>query len=55
VAGLTAEQVVQRLAAKKIRTTTSPYRTSYARVSAGIMNFPEEIDLVLRAIRELSA
>jgi selenocysteine lyase/cysteine desulfurase len=55
VAGLKPEQVVQRLAAKKIRTTTSPYKTSYARVSAGIMNFPEEIELVLRAIREMAA
>ena len=55
VAGLTAEQVVQRLAAKKVRTTTSPYKTSHARVSAGIMNFPEEIELVLRAIREMAA
>jgi selenocysteine lyase/cysteine desulfurase len=54
VAGLTPEQVVQRLAAKKIRTTTSPYKTSYARVSAGIMNFPEEIELVLREIRTMA-
>jgi len=55
VAGLTPEQVVQRLGAKRFRTTTSPYKVSYARVSAGIMNFPEEIDAVLRAIRELRA
>lgn len=55
VAGFTPEQVVQRLAAKRFRTTTSPYKVSYARVSAGIMNFPEEIDAVLRAIRELKA
>jgi len=53
VAGLTPEQVVQRLAARRFRTTTSPYKVSYARVSAGIMNFPEEIDAVLRAIRGL--
>jgi hypothetical protein len=26
---------------------------SYARVAAGIMNSPEEVDVVLRAIREL--
>jgi len=53
VAGLTAEQVTQRLAAKRIRTSSSPYKTSYARVAAGIMNFPHEVDAVLRAIREL--
>jgi isopenicillin-N epimerase len=55
VVGLTPEQVAGRLAAQKIRTNSSPYKISYARVSAGIMNFPEEIDTVLRAIRRLSA
>jgi len=55
VAGLAAEEVTQRLATRKIRTTNSPYKTSYPRVSAGIMNFPEEIETVLRAIRSLSA
>lgn len=54
VAGLTAEQVAERLAKQKIRTNSSPYRISYACVSAGIMNFPEEIDVVLRAIRRMS-
>ena len=53
VRGLAPGQVVGRLAEKKIRTTTSPYKVSYARVSAGIMNKPEEIDLVLREIRAL--
>jgi len=52
--GLAPGQVVARLAEKKIRTTTSPYKVSYARVSAGIMNRPEEIELVLREIRALS-
>jgi isopenicillin-N epimerase len=55
VAGLSPDEVVQRLAAKRMRTTTSPYKVSYARVSAGVMNFPEEIDAVLREIRALSA
>ncbi|MGH3829858.1 MAG: aminotransferase class V-fold PLP-dependent enzyme [Pseudonocardiaceae bacterium] len=55
VAGLTPQQVTQRLAAKKIRTSNSPYKTSYARVAAGIMNFPEEIDTALRAIRTLAS
>src|SRR5436190_841513 len=53
VRGLTPGQVVARLAQKQIRTTTSPYKVSYARVSAGIMNKPEEIELVLREIRTL--
>lgn len=55
VAGLTAEQVTQRLAERRIRTANSPYRVSYARVSAGMMNQPAEIDAVLRAIRALAA
>ena len=55
VAGLSPDEVVRRLAAKRIRTTTSPYKISYARVSAGIMNLPEEIDTVLREIRALAA
>jgi selenocysteine lyase/cysteine desulfurase len=53
VRGLTPDQVVKRLADKKIRATTSPYKVTYARVSAGIMNLPEEIELVLREIRAL--
>lgn len=55
VAGLTAEQVTQRLAERRIRTSNSPYKVSYARVSAGMMNQPAEIDAVLRAIRALAA
>lgn len=54
VRGLTPAQVVGRLAEKKIRTTTSSYKISYARVAGGVMNMPEEIDLVLREIRTLA-
>jgi selenocysteine lyase/cysteine desulfurase len=54
IQGLTPQEVTDRLAAKKIRTNASPYKVSYARVSAGIMNSPDEIDTVLRALRELS-
>ena len=55
VAGLTADGVTERLTAKRIRTTSSPYKVSYARVSAGIMNLPEDIDMALRALREIAA
>ena len=54
MAGLTADQVTERLTARRIRTTSSPYRVSYARVSAGVMNMPEDIETALRALRELS-
>ena len=53
VRGVTAEDVAKRLAEKRIRTSSSPYKVSYARVSAGVMNFPEDIDTVLREIRAL--
>jgi selenocysteine lyase/cysteine desulfurase len=55
IRGMAPGQIVAQLAQKKIRTTTSPYKVSYARVSAGIMNKPEEIELVLREIRALAA
>jgi isopenicillin-N epimerase len=55
VAGLSAEEVTNRLLAKKIRTSSSPYKVSYARVAVGIMNSPEEVELVLREIRALTA
>jgi selenocysteine lyase/cysteine desulfurase len=54
ITGLTAKQVTERLAAKRIRTNESPYKIPLARVSAGIMNSPEDVDTVLRAIRALA-
>jgi len=54
VEGLKPEEVTKRLAEKKIRTTSSPYKVSYARVAAGIMNAPDDIDRVLRQIGALA-
>ena len=53
IAGSTADQVTERLATKRIRTSSSPYRVSYPRVAAGIMNFPEEIERVLTELRAM--
>jgi isopenicillin-N epimerase len=53
VAGVKPEEVARRLAEKRIRTSSSPYKVSYARVAAGVMNFPDEIERVLREIRAL--
>src|SRR5438105_11560612 len=50
VAGLQPEEVGKRLADKKTRTSSSPYTVSYARVAAAVMNFPSEIETVLREI-----
>lgn len=54
VAGLTPEAVVAKLAQRRIHATASPYKHSYARLAAGIMNHEEEIDTALAAVRELA-
>jgi isopenicillin-N epimerase len=54
VAGLKATDVTQRLLARKIRTSDSPYKASYARVSAGIMNAPADVETVLRELRAIA-
>jgi selenocysteine lyase/cysteine desulfurase len=54
LAGTKAEEVDRRLARRKIRTSSTPYKTSYARVAAGIMNSPDEIDTALGEIRALA-
>ncbi|MGE5209351.1 MAG: aminotransferase class V-fold PLP-dependent enzyme [Alphaproteobacteria bacterium] len=48
------EQVVKRLLDKCIVASTTPYRTSYVRVACSIVNTPEEVDRVLREIRNLA-
>ena len=55
LAGMTAAEVAARLAARRIRTSISPYKVCYARVAAGIMNGEEDIELVLRALRRLAS
>ncbi len=55
VDGMKPEEVVAHLHARKIRATTSPYAVSYARVSAGIMISPEEVERTLREVRALAA
>ena len=54
VAGLSPEAVVARLAERRIHATSSPYKVSYARLAAGIMNTPAEIDTALAAVRDLA-
>lgn len=53
VAGLTPQEVVEKLLEQHIIASTSPYAPSYARLSFGIMNTPEEVDTTLKAIRGL--
>ncbi len=52
--GLTTEAVVDKLLERNIVSSASPYAKSYARLSFGIMNTPEEADVTLRAVRDLA-
>ena len=54
VAGFTPEAVVARLAQRRIHATASPYKVSYARLAAGIMNREQEIDTAITAVRDLA-
>lgn len=54
VAGLTPDAVVAQLAQRRIHATASPYKHSFARLSAGIMNREEEVDAALAAVRKLA-
>jgi isopenicillin-N epimerase len=54
VAGMTPRAVVQRLRERQIVATTTPYTPSYARLAAGLLNSPEEVDQVLREVRALA-
>jgi isopenicillin-N epimerase len=54
IAGLSPEAVVARLLDRRIVATTTPYSPSYARLAAGLMNNPDEVELVLREVRALA-
>ena len=54
VAGLGPDAVVNRLLARQIVATTTPYTPSYARLAAGLFNTPDEVETVLREVRALA-
>jgi selenocysteine lyase/cysteine desulfurase len=54
VRGMSPGQVVQRLRQQGIIGSTTPYATSYARLTPGLLNSPEEIEAALRAVRALA-
>jgi selenocysteine lyase/cysteine desulfurase len=54
VAGLAPDAVVARLLGRRIVATTTPYSPSYARLAAGLMNSPDEVETVLREVRALA-
>jgi hypothetical protein len=47
------EDVVKRLLDQRIVASTTPYRVSYARVACSIVNTPQQVETVLRAIGQL--
>jgi selenocysteine lyase/cysteine desulfurase len=47
------EEVVKRLLEQQIVASTTPYRVSYARVACSIVNTAQEVESVLRAIRNV--
>jgi isopenicillin-N epimerase len=53
VKGLHPDEVVHRLLDRKIIASTTPYRNTHARLSAGMMNTTDEVNEVLRAVRAL--
>jgi len=55
VAGLSPDDVVKRLLERKVVASTSPYKTTYARLSASLVNDPAEVDAALRAVRAILA
>ncbi len=46
--------VVKKLLASKIIASTSPYAVTYARLAAGVMNTPGEVDKAVAAVRALA-
>ena len=55
VEGLPADEVVARLLEKRIIASASPYAVPYARLSAGLMNTPEEVDQAIAAVRAIAS
>lgn len=51
VTGHSGDEVVARLAQKRIQITTAAYRIPYARIGTAILNTPSEIDRTLKEIR----
>jgi selenocysteine lyase/cysteine desulfurase len=55
VEGVKPETVVEKLLAKKIVASTSPYKVTYARLAPSLVNDEREVEAALRAVREIAA
>lgn len=54
VDGRTPDQVVEGLLARRIIASTSPYRTSYARLAPSLVNSPEQVEAAVGAVRAIA-
>jgi isopenicillin-N epimerase len=54
VAGLSPQQVIERLGRKRIVASVTPYDVPYARLAPGLLTMPEDVDKVLEEIRALA-
>jgi len=54
VEGMTHKEVVERLRAKRVIGSETPYKVSYARLTPGAWNTPAEVDESLRQVRALA-
>ncbi|MGH8188205.1 MAG: aminotransferase class V-fold PLP-dependent enzyme, partial [Steroidobacteraceae bacterium] len=52
--GRKAADVARQLLERKVIASTGPYAPSYVRLSAGLMNTPEEVDQALVAVRAVA-
>ena len=52
--GLPPKAIVERLLERKIVASDSPYLTSYARLTPGLLNTPEEVDHAVAQVKEIA-
>jgi len=54
IEGMVPDTIVKKLLEKKIVASDSPYATSYARLTPGLLNSPEEVDQAVAAVKALA-
>ena len=54
LAGHTPEQIVSRLRERRILASTSPYKVTYARLAASLVNDPAQVETAIREVRALA-
>jgi selenocysteine lyase/cysteine desulfurase len=55
VEGMSADEVVDRLAGQRVVATVTPYAVTHARLAPSILNTPEEVDAAIAAVRSVAA